>query len=197
MRIRNVLFVALCGMLAACGDHGHGHEQELISRVTLTFAPPAGNTVRAAFDDPDGDGGMAPTIDPIVLAAGVTYDVSVSFQNALEDPPEEITDEVRDEGDEHQVFFLGSAVSGPATTSGSAPLLHAYADMDRNGNPLGLASTVMTSAGSGELTVVLLHLPPVNEVAVKTADTAARVRDEGVAAVGEIDARVTFPVTVQ
>jgi predicted small lipoprotein YifL len=187
-------------VLAACGDDGPGDipEQELITRVTLTFASQSGpDVVRAAFDDPDGDGGEAPTVDPIQLVAGTTYDLSISFQNALEDPPEEITTEVRDEGDEHQVFFTGTAVKGPATTNATAPLEHAYADMDANGLPLGLANTMVATAGSGELVVTLLHVPPVNEVAVKSAQTTMQVRDGGFTSVnGDIDVAVTFAVTV-
>lgn len=193
--------LAILFAVAACGDDAPpdgGNPEEVISRVTLTFASQSGpDVVRAAFDDPDGDGGEPPTIDPVPLVAGTTYDLSISFQNALEDPPEEITDEVRDEGDEHQVFLTGSAVKGPATTNATAPLEHAYADMDLNGLPLGLANTIVATTGTGELVITLMHLPPVNAVAVKSAQTTTEVRDGGFASInGAVDAQVTFAVTV-
>jgi hypothetical protein len=59
---------------SACGsDDGHSHnEEEVINTVTLTFTPSGGGAaITAAYDDPDGDGGEAPTIDPIGLPVTV------------------------------------------------------------------------------------------------------------------------------
>jgi len=188
-------------LLAACGDDGddHGaHELEVITTVILTFTPDGGGApIVAEFDDPDGDGGDPPVVDPIRLAADTTYAVTVGFENRLENPPEDIGAEVRDEGDEHQVFFTGTAVDGPASDQPAAPLAHAYADVDAEGLPIGLASEVTTQAGTGQLTITLRHLPPINGAATKTAELAAQVRDGGFAAIGgETDAQVTFDVTV-
>jgi hypothetical protein len=156
-----------------------------------------GDVVVAAFDDADGDGGEAPVIDAIMLATGVTYDLTVRLQNKLEAPPEEITDEVRDESDEHQLFFTGTAVSGPASSSAGAPLAHAYADSDANGYPVGLTSTIIATTGTGELVVTLRHMPPVNELATKVAALATQVRDSGIESLpGSTDVQVTFAVTV-
>lgn len=187
------------GLLVACDDGGGGgNEEEVITTVTLTFTPAGGGAaVVAEFDDPDGDGGNPPTTDPVDLAAGTTYTLTVGFQNRLETPPEEITDEVRDEGVEHQVFFTGTAVNGPATSNPAAPLTHSYGDQDAAGNPLGLTSTIAATAGTGTLTVTLRHMPPVNGVAVKTATTAAELKAGGFTAIGgENDAQVDFAVAV-
>ena len=80
---------------AACSDDATTpSEQEVITTVTLTFTPTGGGTpVVAAYDDPDGDGGAAPTIDSLGLVAGTSYATTVRFQNKLETPAEEITDE--------------------------------------------------------------------------------------------------------
>jgi hypothetical protein len=193
--------VALAAALAAgCGDLGDDsqNENEVITTVALKLAPMGGGAaIDAAFDDADGDGGEPPKIDPIDLTAGTTYTLTVRFLNKLEDPPEEITDEVADEGDEHQVFFTGSAVSGP-TGSPPPPLQHSYGDADRLGLPVGLVNTVVASAGTGTLTVTLRHLPPIDGVAVKTADVAERVKTGGIGAIGgETDAEVRFAVTVR
>lgn len=175
-------------LLVACGEPGDSpSEEEVITRVTLTFQPMGtGAPVVANYDDPDGDGGAAPTADPIGLFAGTPYTLSVGFQNGLEDPPEEITDEVRDEGDEHQVFFLGS--SGLTITP---------TDTDANGLPIGLTSSVSVDGAGGELVVVLRHLPPVNGNPVKVAGLAEQAQREGVASLpGATDAEVTFTVSV-
>jgi hypothetical protein len=185
--------------VAGCSDDGGTiNSQEVISNVTLTFRPASGNAVVAVWNDPDGDGGAAPTIDTIGLQAGSVYTLEVAFKNTLESPPEDITVEIADEATEHQVFFTGSAVSGPASASVGAAVSHSYADVDVNGLPIGLHNSVQVGAGAaGELTVTLRHLPPVNGTATKTATLATMVRDGGFAAIGgETDAQVTFPVAI-
>jgi hypothetical protein len=185
---------------AGCGDDddGGGNENEVITTVSLVFTPVAGGApITVEFDDPDGDGGDPPTIDPVALAPGM-YTVAVGFENRLENPPEIITEEVADESDVHQIFFTGTAVNGPASDQADAPLTHAYADTDANGLPIGLADSITAALGTGELTVTLRHMPPVNDVAVKSADVAAQVKAGGFAAIGgSTDAQVTFPVTVE
>jgi hypothetical protein len=195
------LFAGLTLFLTAvgCGDDekGSGNENEVITTVTLTFTPSAGGTpIVARFNDPDGNGGGAPTIDPINLTAGM-FDLSVTFENRLETPPANITEEVEDEADEHQVFFTGSAVNGPASNQANAPLIHAYTDMDAKGLPLGLANGITARKGTGTLTVTLRHMPPANNMPVKTASAADMVRASGFSAIGgSTDAQVNFPVTV-
>jgi hypothetical protein len=199
--LRPFFLGCLAAVFAACGgddDGGDGNEQEVITTVTLTFTPAGGGAaITASFDDPDGDGGAAPTIDPINLPGNTTYTTTVVFLNKLETPPEDITVEVNDESDEHQLFFTGTAVNGPASDQPSAPLTHTYGDTDANGLPIGLTNTMAGALGTGDLTVTLRHLPPVNGVAVKTAAIATEVRDRGFDGLaGETDAQVTFPVTV-
>jgi hypothetical protein len=187
-------------LLVACGEDPHEHnENEVITTVILTFTPAGGGAaVVAEFDDPDGDGGEAPTVDPVDLTDGTTYALTVGFENRLEDPPEVITEEVADESDQHQIFLTGSAVDGPASDNPGAPLTHTYDDEDANGLPIGLENTIVAAAGTGELTITLRHLPPVNDVAVKTAELAAEVADGGFAAIGgSSDAEVDFDATVQ
>ncbi|MBA3396915.1 MAG: hypothetical protein H0T89_30070 [Deltaproteobacteria bacterium] len=192
------LVLGTCSLLAACGgDGGPIDPPELITTVTLTFTPTGGGTaVTAAFDDPDGPGGAAPVIDPINLPAA-SYMLGVRFENGLETPPEDITIEVADEADQHQLFFIGTAVNGPASDRAGAPLTHAYADRDANDLPVGLQNTITATAGTGQLVVTLRHLPPVNGNPVKTAELAGTVKTSGLAAIGgESDAMVSFDVTV-
>ncbi len=185
-----------CG-LAACSDLGGGavNAQEVITTVILELTPAGGPPIVAEFDDPDGDGGLAPTIDRVNLTAD-TYTFTVRFQNRLVTPAEEITEEVSDESDVHQLFFTGTAVVGPASSTTTGPLMHSYTDMDRNGLPVGLASSIIAMPGTGTLTVTLRHMPP-EEPPGKDANSAAQVRTGGFDAIGgSTDVQVNFPVEV-
>ena len=208
MKHASLFFVSflLLVLTPACGDvghddhdhGGHDHANEVITTVTLTFTPASGgDAIVASWADPENNG--SPVIDPISLTNGETYDVSVTFFNELEVPAEEMTAEVRDEDDEHQLFFTGDAVSGPANESASAVVEQAYDDEDENGFPLGLANTFEAVApGSGTIAVTLRHMPSVNGTTVKTATLADDVKAGSITALpGATDVSVDFNVTVQ
>ncbi len=192
-----LLFTGACGDVEDDG-HGHSHDDnEVITTVTLTFTPDAGGSdLVFTWADPEDDGD--PVIDDIVLPSG-DYALSVGFLNELEDPAEDITEEIADEDDAHQVFFTGSGIEGPATgTNASAVITHSYADADANGNPVGLDNDISTiAAGTGELLVTLRHMPPEDGNDVKTSTAAEDVASGGFAAIGgDNDAEVTFPIEV-
>lgn len=174
------------------------NEAEVITTVVLTFTPAGGgDAVIATHSDPENDG--APVIDAVVLADGTTYSLAVAFENRLEDPAEDLTEEVRAESDEHQVFIAGSGVQGPATGDNAAHVVtHAYVDTDDNGLPIGLDNTIVaTATGSGELRVMLRHLPPENDAATKVAGLAEAFAAAAGAIAGDADADVVFPLTVE
>jgi hypothetical protein len=193
--IMRALFLAIA--LTACGeDPAVEDPQEVITSVILTFTPVAGTPLVFEADDPDGDGGDPIVIDDVDLPAGM-YTLDLAFENRLEDPPEDITEEVADEADQHQVFLTGSAVDGPAEDNPGAPLAHAYADADAGGLPVGLANTITATSGTGELTITLKHLPPIDGADVKIEGLADEVAAGGIGAIGgDADASVTFTVTV-
>ncbi len=171
--------------------------EEVITTVKLTFTPNGGGTaLEFAFADPENDG--SPIVDEIVLDNGTAYTMAVAFLNELEDPAEDITVEVEEESDEHQVFVYGSGVSGPATGDNAAALVtHAYADTDESDLPLGLSNTISaTTAGTAELKLMLRHLPVENDTAQKVAGLAA-VLAAGDTLAGESDVDVTFPLVVE
>lgn len=188
-------------------DEDH-EETEQITTVTLTFTSEAGETVTAAFRDLDGDGGASGMSDPVALAANTTYSLAVEFTNALEQPAEDITAEVQEEAEEHQVFIYGSSVTGPASM-GDGLLTHDYADVESDYTenavgddlPVGILSTITTGAAgaSGDepgLRLMLRHLPEQNGTPVKTSDLAA-IFAAGDALPGDVDADVGFDLTVQ
>ena len=178
-------------------EHGHhDHDHEVITTLVLNFTSDMGDGVSASWSHASGE----VVIEDIVLMDANDYTLSVSFLNELEDPIEDVTPEIADEDDEHQVFFTGSAVDGPATEANAdAVLEHAYADEDVNGLPIGLDNDIITlGTGSGELTVTLRHMPLENGTAIKTEGTAADVASDGFAAIGgDNDVQVTLPITVQ
>jgi hypothetical protein len=168
----------------ACGDDAPvtQNPEEVITTVRLAFTGPS--TFTATAKDADGDG-TVDTKDPITLAAG-SYTVEVTLLNELESPAEDITEEVKEESDEHQLFFTVTGL--PAA---SLAITYADTEMDygkTTGLPVGLKSTwVNAGAGTGQVTVQLQHLPPVNEAAQKVAGVTK--------ATGDTDVSVTFDVT--
>lgn len=210
--LRRVALLLLLAVPTACDSDEPGatdgsdtgdEDTELLTTVTLTFTAPDGTTVTASFEDEDGPGGASGSSDPVTLAAGVEYQLDVAFGNSLETPPEDITAEIREEAEEHQVLFYGG-VSGPATLPGDGNI-HTYADLesDYGGNavgedlPVGLANTLSLSPEphTFDLKVMLRHVPELNGTPQKTASLAQDFANGDPA--GEVDADVTFSVMVE
>jgi hypothetical protein len=163
-------------------DHDHDNEQELITTVNVVFTPAGGGTpVTFSFVDLDGDGGNAPVITNGTLAANTSYTVATTFLNESETPAEDITEEVRAEGKEHQVFYQVQSGLNLTVT---------YNDADADNRPIGLINNAAAGAAStGSLTVVLRHEP--NKAAANVAN--GNIANAG----GETDVEVTFNVTIQ
>ena len=174
--------LALVALVAsACGDSATapGGESEVISRVTLSVTPQAGGTAQVVFiDDPDGNGPTAPSAQngTLTLVSGTTYTGTVKFENRLKSPAEDITLEVEEEAEEHQVYYV---ISGTATTV-------TVTDTDGASRPLGLTYTITpgATAGPGTVRVVLCHYGDVAKPA------------SGAACVGDTDIDLTFNFTV-
>lgn len=158
-------------------------EPELITTLNVTFTnvADAADIVTATFRDIDGPGGNAGTFTQTTLKANTSYSVMVAFLNESVSPTEDITEEVREEDEDHQVFFIAGAALN---------LSYTYNDMDSDGNPIGLSGSAnLTGASIGSLDVVLIHEPNKSATGVSTGDIAN--------AGGEEDIRVQFTVTVQ
>ena len=178
IKLLAVLFISTL-VFTGCSDdddHGDDHSDEEVI-TTFTYTLTAGsNTVVMVFDDPDGDGSLPPTITGGTLMANTTYTGSIRLENRTENPVEDKTPEILAEADEHEFFF----------TTNINDLTVTKTDVDANNNPLGLETTVTTTAaGSGTLSIVLKHdLTKPNNFTAANAD-------------GSTDIEVTFPVTVQ
>ncbi|MEL6342374.1 MAG: hypothetical protein AAFV53_04530 [Myxococcota bacterium] len=184
-----------------------GAPNGLITGVILNVAPlGGGQTLRFGWSDP-GDGGD-PILDDIVLQdasdedphAPASYQLSVEVWDEQAEPAADVTPDVLNLAEQHQLFITGSAIDGPATAArADAILAHEYADSDRNGLPLGLDHRVTTQAlGSGEFTVTVRYLPLKRGEPQKVAGLAEAVAVGGFNAIpGRNDAQVTFNVRVE
>lgn len=170
-------------LLSGCNNEDEDpiieNEEELITTVVLTFSNDDG-VFTAEWKDEDGDGAMGPVVDDITLEAGKSYNVAVELLNESIAPAESITEEVEEEADEHQFFFV---------VSNGLDLAVAYDDEDADGNPVGLTNTFTAGeTGVGTLTVILRH---------EADKTASGVSDGDPAnAGGETDIETTPPFNV-
>ncbi len=157
------------------------NEEELITTMILAFDGQAGAVDKELrFTDADGDGGGAPVFDLDTLQDASDYSVSVILLNETASPVDTISNEVLDEGVDHQFFFQ------PTGTN----ITFAYADVDANGNPIGLQTTMATGAASvGTLKVTLRHEPNKSAAGVVGGD----ITNAG----GETDIEVEFPIVIE
>lgn len=193
-----LLLVPACTDVETPDGDGHGHEHGLVTTVDLVFTPDGGGDAQTfTWADPEDDGD--PIVDPIVLSEGV-YTLDIQLFNELEDPVEEVTPEVLEEGEEHQIFLTGSGVQSEATGDNPAALLDvSYGDSDAGGLPLGLVHDVTTlQTGDRELVFTLRHLPEEDGSATKVAGLAEDVAAGGFGSIpGGTDVTVNFDVTVE
>ena len=148
------------------------NENELITTLELKFSGKGviGNdtTFVVTFNDPDGDGGNAPTqFETIHLLKNSTYKVEVTLLDKSKTPAETISNEVLAEANDH-LFFYSSNPTGLVDVL--------ITDKDSNGKNLGLKSTwTTTNAGSGKVKVKLMHQPGVKDGTSATGDTDIEV----------------------
>ena len=184
-----LLATAACSDVEKDGEDGHDHhDHEVISTVVLDFSDAEGNAQEIRWTEDDGQE------QDIVLTNGTTYNLSISALNEYEKPAEDITKEIRQEGDEHQVFFTGSALD-------DGLIEYTYLDSDDEGLPLGLENSIdALVADTGTFTVTLRHLALEDGNKVKRAGMAEDVAAEGLSGIsgeGDNDFSIDFSITVQ
>lgn len=154
------------------------NESETITTVRLRFVQADDSTkiFNVQWRDLDGEGGNAPVIGSLSLPSSKTFSGTVEVLDETKSPAANITEEIEEEDEAHQFFYI---VSG-------ASLALQYADSDSTGKPVGLKTTASTgAAGSGTLRVVLKHEATKNNtISVPSTD-------------GETDFDIVFPITIQ
>ncbi len=190
------LFVVL---LIGCDEADEPRREdtpEMITHVQLTFTPVGdGSAVVVNASDPDGEGISDIEVDaPIILARETAYKLSIEMFNELADPASpayDITSEIREEADEHLIFFswsngVFSNPEGNGNIDNRSDDVN-YDDQDENQLPLGLETSWTTAASataSGKFRILLKHQPE-----LKSSTSTATS--------GETDVDVEFDITIE
>jgi len=190
-----ILMLGITSSACSSEDPEFEEDQELITDVTLLFTEVDAtgnlttNTFTVTATDPEGlETGNSPVIQTITqFQAGKRYRLDIALFNSIEN--ENITEEILEDADDHQFYFLGSAFVGT-----NRFLTYDYADQDQNGNPLGLFGYVTVSAtpgtNNGQFRLVLRHDLDKNFTGARNPNFADFIR-----AGGETDLDIIFPVT--
>lgn len=157
------------------------NEDEVITTVIITLNTDSQSILLKSIDL-DGYG----PIDPVVTVSGpltknTVYTGTVSFLNELVSPAVNISEEIFNEAEQHQVFYQAPASFGNFV----------YNDTDANDKPLGLLFTFTTGsiAITGNMTLTLRHEPNKNNSGVSSGS----ILNAG----GATDAEVVFPILIQ
>jgi hypothetical protein len=155
-------------------------ENEVLTTLRVTFDDQGPGSDKVwEYRDVDGDGGNPAVITADTLLANANYTGTLLLLNESVSPVDTSINEVIDEATIHQFFYQ---VFG-------ANITFHYADMDSNGKPIGIQTTVNTgTASSGTTKVTLIH---------ECVKTAPGVSDGDITnAGGSTDIEVTFPAVV-
>lgn len=170
------------------------NEVEVITDVKLVFTNTADDmdVVTARAQDPDGEGVKELEIlDAITLDTSKTYTLTLEIFNNLESPGEDIGEEIAEEDDEHQLFYMftNDAFANPTGNgnmdTASDPVN--YNDADDNGNPVGLTTTWTTS--STQISAGMFHVRLQHQPDVKTSTSGAND--------GDTDFDLVFELNIQ
>ena len=161
-------------------DPHHEHDHEVFTDVKLIFTntEDSKDVVEATAQDPDGEGVKQLEVKSAInLDTSKSYTLTFEIMNNLESPGEDIGAEIKEEDNEHQVFFSFSegAFSNPLGNGNidkaSDPI--DYNDEDENGHVVGLSTTWETSSTpleKGTFTVQLQHQPDVKTATSSVED---------------------------
>lgn len=189
LKFLSVLFLSTLAFTSCSSDDDNPeavNEEELITTVTAVYTSADGNdVVTLEYQDLDGDGAAEATVSVSgSFAQNTTYYGDVTFLNESESPVEDITEEILEEGDDHQLFYQVTGTLNAITYD------EGLVNYDSNGFPIGLQSVFTTTdTASGTITIILRHQPSKDETGVADGDITN--------AAGSTDASVSFVVTVE
>lgn len=177
----SLLFLTL---ITSCSDDDAPeiiNEEEVITDVTLTFVNEANETQTYTYTDPSyrDENYQEPVI---MLKPGSTYQVELQFFNKSNPQDiEDITNEVREERNDHFVTYAFGQVAVDLTRNDSA------SGIDAAGIPIGLNTIWETqTAGNGTLVVKLIHEPTLKDVTNPMGSFTG----------GETDVEVAFQIQI-
>ena len=141
--------------MSSCKPKTSDNPQELITTVKLTFSEGSSNKI-FQFKDLDGiGGGLDGIADTIRLDTAKNYHLTIEVLDESTSPSTITSDEIRDEGIDHQFFF---------NVSHGLNISQTYDDVDAKGMPIGLSNYIKTgSTSSGTFRVNLKHQPGIKD----------------------------------
>ena len=175
-------FMLIIGIITSCSDKVKPiNEEEVINKVILTLKDNSNNTFELSYNDYDGNGPLSPIIYSDSLPSNTVLNGSIRLRNTLATPEKDITIEVREEGTEHQFFYLINRQDAPTFK---------YSDQDLNNNPIGIEVQCMTKTSfDGILKIVLRHQPNKSASGVANGDISS--------AGGSTDVDIEIPIIVK
>jgi hypothetical protein len=163
-------------------------EEELITTVKLVLvdAMNASTVVETTwFENPFGEPGKNITIDTLRLEQNKEYLATVYLLDQSKNPVDTISYEVKEEADEHQLFYEFKNTQGENVNN--LTIQYLPGDVDSHNVPLGLSPKFISTASIiGNLTVILKHQPD-----------AKPTTGQGDINLGATDVEVIFPVKIQ
>ena len=194
----SILIISVFLLAISCdkGEPAVVHEHEVFTRVVLEVKKDGeANFKKYTFeveghddhgdddhgDDDHGDDDHGDEHTEVELDTNSTYHVSIFFYNDSDpDNIEDVTLEIIEEADVHQVFYEMTEIPGFSIAAASDDT------KDSNGNPLFLKTKwTTTSETSGDVMAYLIHEP--------TSKTGSTRADFG----GAIDVQIEFEVHVE
>ena len=179
-----IAFFGLFFLISSCqrDQVEPGDDNELITTIKLQFKSitnPSSPMKTFYWRDVQGDG-VVDSVDPIELDKNSTYEMEIALLDETKKPAFDITKEIKQEGDVHLFVYQSNPIGLLAVK---------IKDLDKNGLAIGLETEVKTqyAPGSGKLSIILKHQPPVNGKSVKNGS------EEG----GSTDLDITFPATIK
>ena len=162
------------------------HEEELVTTVKLVFTSD-GESTTFTWKSDEGAVDVEPTlVDTVKLATNTTYTLSVKLLDETQNPPKDVTAEIKEEKEDHLLVFL----SEEGVNEGGANFTYEYSDKDTNDEPVGLegdfsTKTTPTTTKEGKIHVVLSHGP-------SSKDTPTDLSKVG----GSTDVDIKFPILI-